>query len=628
MKPSIRIFVPYHKKSFLYKSELLTPIHVGRSLLSKNKSNKDIEWLLANTIGDDSGENISYLNPNLNELTAIYWVWKNYQKIGNPDYVGFQHYRRFLCFNEELSNSPGSWTINYKKSPKNYLEEIGFTEENIRQFLSQSDGIVSYVRTPGLSVEKQYHLAEKSDYHIRSDLEILEKIIFEKRPDFREATIDYLKGDVQHFGNIFILKREIFKDYCDFIFPILMTFLERVNFTDRADYQKRMFVSERLTGIFFEKLKKDGRKIHNSLVALLEHSDVPCKPIPAFSENSVNCLFAVDGCYLPKLAVTLTSLLKNCNKNNNYDLLILHKDLDKKNIIKFLKNFEDRTNVKIRFINITPYLISIPSKEFYIEIHVSIATYYRFFIQEIFSNYKKILYLDSDLIVLDDISKLFDSDLGDKYIGVARDVREDLAFKLDIKVSNNVRWRSYIVKTLRLKDAKNYFQAGVILFDLERLKMEKFDLLEQCITELRRIKTPILSDQDVLNSVFNGSTHFFGVRWNIEWQILFEFPDFQKIMSSEDLLEFKKALTSPAIIHYASSVKPWKVPSIDLAEDWWSYARSTLYYEEFIQELVLFSNSRISTDSMMMKLANKLLPKGTKRREFIKRIYRAFYPIE
>lgn len=51
-------------------------------------------------IGDDTGDNISALNDSYNEMTALYWAWKNYDKLGNPDYIGLMHYRRHFVLNE------------------------------------------------------------------------------------------------------------------------------------------------------------------------------------------------------------------------------------------------------------------------------------------------------------------------------------------------------------------------------------------------------------------------------------------------------------------------------------------------------------------------------------------------
>ena len=97
----IKILVGYHKPSKLYKSDIFVPIHLGRAVASQvskdgQLNSKDYQWLLENMIGDDTGDNISQLNRQFSELTGIYWAWKNYDKIGNPEYIGFMHYRRHL----------------------------------------------------------------------------------------------------------------------------------------------------------------------------------------------------------------------------------------------------------------------------------------------------------------------------------------------------------------------------------------------------------------------------------------------------------------------------------------------------------------------------------------------------
>ncbi|HBK6302481.1 TPA: DUF4422 domain-containing protein, partial [Campylobacter jejuni] len=108
--PSIKILVGYHKPAELLKDDILTPIHLGRALATEaskdgNISKDDYKWMCENMIGDDTGDNISYLNRCLNELTGIYWAWKNYDKLGNPDYIGFMHYRRHFIFDNNFTNS-------------------------------------------------------------------------------------------------------------------------------------------------------------------------------------------------------------------------------------------------------------------------------------------------------------------------------------------------------------------------------------------------------------------------------------------------------------------------------------------------------------------------------------------
>ncbi|EBF5853432.1 DUF4422 domain-containing protein, partial [Campylobacter jejuni] len=108
--PSIKILVGYHKPAELLKDDILTPIHLGRALATEaskdgEMSKEEFEWMCENMMGDDTGDNISYLNRYLNELTGIYWAWKNYDKLGNPDYIGFMHYRRHFIFDNNFTNS-------------------------------------------------------------------------------------------------------------------------------------------------------------------------------------------------------------------------------------------------------------------------------------------------------------------------------------------------------------------------------------------------------------------------------------------------------------------------------------------------------------------------------------------
>ena len=98
----MKLLICYHKKDVLLKDDVLTPIHVGRVLARQRMGEDDpqFKWLEENMIGDDTGDNISDKNSSYNELTAVYWAWKNYDKLRNPDYIGLMHYRRHFIFRE------------------------------------------------------------------------------------------------------------------------------------------------------------------------------------------------------------------------------------------------------------------------------------------------------------------------------------------------------------------------------------------------------------------------------------------------------------------------------------------------------------------------------------------------
>lgn len=566
-KFNVKVLVGYHEKAVLLKDEILTPINVGRALLSQ--SNKDKYWLTENTIGDDTGHNISNKNKTYNEMTAIYWAWKNQDKIGYPDAIGFQHYRRHLVFNNDLEPKNGSWTINfpgYIGGLNHYLKSINYSPEELRSMAREFPCIVGTYES-AVSVHDQYKHAENTEYHHIEDLDFVCDYIIHAHKKYESAVNAYINGYQHFFGNIFIFHKEIFNEYCAFIFDVLEKFEDFLNKDpQRSEWESRFFVSERITGIFITKLIQDGIKVKKLPVSFVENTKEFCPP--SCDSNAVNLAFAVDKNYLPQLAVTLASINETISSHRDYHAYIMHVDIPLALQKEFKESFEKKDNFSIEFIDVSCLYNEIPREQLYIEIHVTVSTYYRFLIQKAFPNFEKILYLDSDIIVLSDIAELYDTDISGKLFGAALDIRENFASKLDLVVSNGISWRSYLSNTLTINPFNQYFQAGVILFNL--FEMRNVNFLERCLIKLQELKKPILSDQDVLNSEFKNDVFYIDTKWNIEWQILFEFPDYKKNMPSNLRTKFDNSLSNPSIIHYASSIKPWNDLTKPLSAYWWT----------------------------------------------------------
>ena len=93
--PRIKIFVAHHKPWYVYEDDVYVPIQVWKKKLAIDL------WI----IWDDTWDNISEKNANYAELTAQYWVWKNYD-LRDVDYVWFCHYRRYMtyCYEPNIFN--------------------------------------------------------------------------------------------------------------------------------------------------------------------------------------------------------------------------------------------------------------------------------------------------------------------------------------------------------------------------------------------------------------------------------------------------------------------------------------------------------------------------------------------
>ena len=154
-------------------------IHAGKIL------GNDLGYL-----GDDTGDNISRLNPFLDEVTALYWVWKN----TNHTHAGFCHYRRFLTSDDKILSAPE--IVNFLRDYDIILPEETFTE-----------------RQPAL-----VRIAEK----------IIRSHLAKAHPDYLDAFDDIINGFVFFGRGIFVMRRNILEAYCRWLFSFIIDALQEM----------------------------------------------------------------------------------------------------------------------------------------------------------------------------------------------------------------------------------------------------------------------------------------------------------------------------------------------------------------------------------------------------------------
>ncbi len=364
-EPGIRLLICYHKPSQLFQDEILTPIHVGRALAQKRMDPKSEEyrWLTENMIGDDTGENISEKNRSYNEMTALYWAWKNYEKLGNPDYIGLMHYRRHFVLHEgEIDVIP------FENMGEHYLEEIGYSPEALRKLVQGCD----FVTHLGKVNHVYRHYVEN---HRKEDLDLAFEILYEKHPEYRETAEEYFAGDISSFCNMFIFRREIFFDYCQWIFEILEEFERRVDLSE-----KRLFISERLTGVYIAKLMQDQSLTYKVL------------PISFVSEPvTVPLVLSLDEENPFALAVTLTSMLVNKKPESRYEIYLLTGSRTEEGLKKKFEYFPNKyENTSLQFLETDLQ-----------------REYYPLAVSQLLPQVNKCLYLEESTLILGDLSEFY-----------------------------------------------------------------------------------------------------------------------------------------------------------------------------------------------------------------------------
>ena len=215
----------------------------------------------------------------------------------------------------------------------------------------------------------------------------------------------------------------------------------------------------------------------------------------------VNLCFAANEKYARHLAAALYSVLKNRDTKRLYDVLILHKDISEESQKRILE-MEKEGNVFIRFISMEQYEKQVA---YDVGAYYSVETNYRLFLfGEMFAKYDRILYLDCDLIVEGDISGLYDVELGDCEAAAVRS--ED--FRLLSKIHTPIfmdrfpyNVDNYRTDALGMKTPENYFNAGVLVMDLKKVRQR---ITQKQVFEILHRHNYYYNDQDVLNIVFAG----------------------------------------------------------------------------------------------------------------------------
>ena len=267
---SVKIMVVSHKPFSIPKGNCFVPVHAGRSVaLCESKDgilkSSDLKWMIKNTIGDDQGESISDKNRLYSEVSAIYWAWKNYDELGNPDYIGLMHYRRYFIFNEEYFDSynKDSYQTGLCFIPVNYLDKkcirnIGLCDSKIIKACQDVDIIVT--KDAQLDIAYNYDKTRtiRGDYATSipgvdvKDFDLMIGIIKEKYPEYSEILDTKINGYKKSLYNMFIIKKEIFFEMCEFLFDILFEIEKRVDFSEYSVNGKRTlgYLSEIIISIF------------------------------------------------------------------------------------------------------------------------------------------------------------------------------------------------------------------------------------------------------------------------------------------------------------------------------------------------------------------------------------------
>lgn len=215
------IYVITHKDyKHIAKSNLYQTLLVGAD---QNKCNEDC------LKDNDFEDNISYKNKSFCELTGLYWIWKR----SKEDYIGICHYRRYFATSGRFGRFH---LLTYKKAFE----------------ILKNNNIILPLRDQDLPKNAGTIKEDFAYFHDANVWEKCEKIISEKTPELLNDFIWFENQKKGFYYNMMICKKELFDQYCEWLFPILFELEKQVDLSQYDAYNQRMFgfVAERLLNVW------------------------------------------------------------------------------------------------------------------------------------------------------------------------------------------------------------------------------------------------------------------------------------------------------------------------------------------------------------------------------------------
>ena len=307
-------------------------------------------------------------------------------------------------------------------------------------------------------------------------------------------------------------------------------------------------------------------------------------------EQLIPIFYACDDAFVKFTIVSMHSLIKNASKDYHYILHILHTEISDE--MKDMVNRLASDNFEIRFIDVTNYLQSI-SEKLPLRDYYSKTTYYRLFIAEMFPQYSKALYLDSDTVILGDVSELYQTDIGDAYLGACHE---------QVMVQSR-EFGTYVEKVVGVS-RYNFFNAGLMLINCDRFRIHF--VLDKFIDYLHYYNFVVTQDEDYLNLICKDHVYWLDQRWNTEAFGNVPYPVEQAEM-----------------VHYIMTNKPWHYEDCRFGDIFWEYARETEVYEELRLIQSTYSDEEKARDAASPeKLTQTAIEETHREDNFLNRINR------
>lgn len=277
-------------------------------------------------------------------------------------------------------------------------------------------------------------------------------------------------------------------------------------------------------------------------------------------------VFAINDVYVKYFLILAVSILEN-SKGSEYEFNILHKDISEKNQ-DIIREFIVSKGSKVNFINMNSAILNLNMEKYLnddIEFnHITVEAFFRYFIPELFPQYNKVIYLDSDILVLNDLKSLYETDITNYSLAAISDrfIQKVLKTKMSSFPNENMTVDKYFETKLH-KKTKDYFNSGVLLLNSDKMRRE--NALQKLLDFTIKNSPLIFPDQDALNGVFENDVKYLDNKYN----------------------GFRIKDKELDIVHFVGGQKPWNysLENNKYFETYWYYASHSPFWKNDLENV-------------------------------------------
>ncbi len=315
--------------------------------------------------------------------------------------------------------------------------------------------------------------------------------------------------------------------------------------------------------------------------------------------NIIPIVFITDYNFSIPTAVAISSLIANKKKETFYKISIISADLNK-DIEDKLYSFSENENITVNIVRVNEDKYQMFHRKGH---HVSSTALYKFEIPNLLPEYDKIIYLDGDILVKNDLSELYNLELNNYYVGAVRDMTAEVSYKIHAKIP-----------------VDEYLNAGVMILNLKKIRED--NLTDRAIETLyERGHDYVCGDQDVFNFVFKENVLWLNPEYNaMIYNLVLENYTIERINQFYDTnyISIEQLIKNASIIHLTNRKKPWHNKFTFMNKEWFEYFRKSPFKD--LTELDNFETQTWEAEIQCQRREQELVLKNKELNDLSNRI--------